>query len=273
MKKTTYIILGTLILLPFIFILLTLVPEKKRFTVFNLTKITDRKLEMVHNVVFDGRIDLFDSANVQLQLVIVPDTTGNGCSVNYPSEVFKVVQIGNTLRIRVSDEGKSLLRKDLQLLQNADMNKIDPDTISSSDTLKIKFLADRSLKNINLKYEHEIVFEGAKLPELMVRTPGVITLNKGTEIDRLHIIGHPMLHLYDSRVGNFFYRLIPGKENEGGALYGENYRIGTMTITGYGNMNGVDAAKCDHLIIDPDRGKDGGLNVSFDEVKALWRVK
>ena len=109
MKKTTYIILGTLILLPFIFILLTLVPEKKRFTVFNLTKITDRKLEMVHNVVFDGRIDLFDSANVQLQLVIVPDTTGNGCSVNYPSEVFKVVQIGNTLRIRVSDEGKSLL--------------------------------------------------------------------------------------------------------------------------------------------------------------------
>ena len=57
MKKTTYIILGTLILLPFIFILLTLVPEKKRFTVFNLTKITDRKLEMVHNVVFDGRID------------------------------------------------------------------------------------------------------------------------------------------------------------------------------------------------------------------------
>lgn len=273
MKKTTYITLGTLILIPFMFILLFLMSEKKIYAVFNLTKITDRKLETVHNVVFDGRIDLLDSANVKLRLVIVPDTTGNGCSVNYPSEVFKVVQIGNMLRIRVSDEGKSLLRKGLNLLQNADMNKIDPDTIYGSDTLKIKLLADRSLKNINLKYEHEIVFEGAKLPELMVRTPDVITLSKGTEIDRLRIVGHPMLHLYDSKAGNIFYRLIPGKENEGGALYGENYHIGTLTITGYGYMNGIDAAKYDHLIIDPDRGKDGGLNVSFDEVKALWRVK
>ena len=153
-----------LILIPFIFILLFLVPEKELSDVFNLTKMADRKLKMVHNVVFDGRIDLLDSANVQLQLVIVPDTTGNGCSVNYPSEVFKVVQIGNTLRIRVSDEGKSLLRKNLRLLQNADMNKIDPDTIYSSDTLKIKLLADRGLENINLKYEHEIVRNFPNLP-------------------------------------------------------------------------------------------------------------
>ena len=87
MKNTTYITLGTLILIPFIFILLFLVPEKELSDVFNLTKMSDRKLKMVHNVVFDGRIDLLDSANVQLQLVIVPDTTGNGCSVNYPSEV------------------------------------------------------------------------------------------------------------------------------------------------------------------------------------------
>lgn len=273
MKNTTYITLGTLILIPFIFILLFLVPEKELSDVFNLTKMADRKLKMVHNVVFDGRIDLLDSANVQLQLVIVPDTTGNGCSVNYPSEVFKVVQIGNTLRIRVSDEGKSLLRKNLRLLQNADMNKIDPDTIYSSDTLKIKLLADRGLENINLKYEHEIVLEGAKLPELTVRTPGVITLSTGTEIGRLRIVGHPTLHLYNSKAGNIFYRLIPGDENESGALYGENYRIGTLTIAGNGYMTGIDAAKCDHLIIDPDRGKDGGLNVSFDEVKALWKVK
>ena len=84
MKNTTYITLGTLILIPFIFILLFLVPEKELSDVFNLTKMSDRKLKMVHNVVFDGRIDLLDSANVQLQLVIVPDTTGNGCSVNYP---------------------------------------------------------------------------------------------------------------------------------------------------------------------------------------------
>ena len=56
-------------------------------------------------------------------------------------------------------------------------------------------------------------------------------------------------------------------------MYGENYRIGTLTIAGNGYMTGIDAAKCDHLIIDPDRGKDGGLNVSFDEVKALWKVK
>ena len=273
MKKTTYITLGTFILLPFIFILLTLVPEKKRFTVFNLTKITDRKLETVRNIVFDGRIDLLDSANVKLQLIITPDTTGKGCSVNYPSEIFKVVQIGNTLRIRVADEGKSLLRKGLDLLQNADMSKIDPDTIYSSDTLKIRLLADQNLTGINLKYEHEIVFEGVKLLILTVHTPGDISLYKGTEIDRLHIIGHPTVSLYDSKVGNFFYRLVPGKEIDNGNLYGENYRIGIMTITGNGYINGIDAAKCDHLIIDPDKGKGSTLNVSFDEVKTLWRVK
>ena len=65
MKNTTYITLGTLILIPFIFILLFLVPEKELSDVFNLTKKSDRKLKRVHNVVFDGRIVLLDSATVQ----------------------------------------------------------------------------------------------------------------------------------------------------------------------------------------------------------------
>ncbi|HEY9551798.1 MAG TPA: hypothetical protein VIQ97_05895 [Prevotella sp.] len=273
MKKTTYMAVGMLLFMPFAVLLPALMPAKKADRTSYLNKIAHLHLQPVKTVMFEGRFDLLDSASVNLQLLVEPDTMNEGCSIDYPSQIFQVSQKNGMLYVSVTDEGKELLRNGNLLLQDTNPREVDTDTIYCSDTLKIRLRANGDLSNIQQLLSQTVTLRGMQLPELEVRSYGTIELEEGTSIARFHVLGNSNLYLGNAQIGHM--RIDTGQKGDYGVamLSGDRYHIGTLIVTGNGGITGLEADRCDHLQIVPTKMEDMGIEVSFNEVVRPWTVK
>lgn len=273
MKKTTIIALIVLIITPFVLLLSNSMRTRKQSNVINLTSRHLQHLQPVTEVVFNNDSALLDSAGLCLELVVSTRSDSTLCRVSYPKEMVQVTQKGGRLTIGLSPAGRKLLREGHRFLANADLTKIDPDTIVSNDTLQIYLQADAHLRSVTGNTGNCIRFNTARLPQIKVSTSSPLEFCCGSSIGRLTTIGYPDVALFDSRVEQMEMHLHTDDGYSTTPLHGQQFHIGTLTVSGKGAVEIYQQQSIDHIIANPNDTSGIGLELRFPSIYHRYQLK
>lgn len=273
MKKTTIIALIVLIITPFVLLLSNSMRTRRQSNAINLTARHLQHLQPVTDVVFNNDSALLDSAGLCLRLVVSTRSDSTLCRVSYPKEMVQVTQKGGRLTIGLSPAGRKLVRERHRFLVNADLTKIDPDTIRNNDTLQIYLQADAHLRSVTGHTGNSIRFNTARLPQIKVSTSSPLEFCCGSSVGRLTTIGYPDVALFDSRVEQMEMHLHTDDGYSTTPLHGRLFHIGTLTVSRTGTVVIYQQQNIDHIIANPNDTSNVGLELRFPGIYHRYQLK
>lgn len=273
MKKTTWLALAMFIVSPVIVIVLSQVCTKRESNAVNLTLSKLLQLQPVQTVVFNADSALLDSAGIILRLTITAQDTAVGDRISYSPEMFQATQKDGVLHIGLSPDGRRLIKEGHLFLNDADLSRVNPDTIYQNDTLQIRLHAGPALSRIVAGKNQSLVFDEARLPSLRLKTLQDVVITHRSRIGHLQMNGGSSAWVISSEIDRFDLNLINSEVYGTTLLFGEESHIGTLRLTGAGSIDIHNEDDIDRILLEPTPKKGEGIDITCYSVKKRRQLK
>lgn len=241
---------------------------------------------------------LLDSAQISIVVKIRRAALSGGqpC-VKYPDSLFSVVRHGRAIELKLSDKGEQLLLAGGILTHGNNKQ-------NSVDTAKIEIFAGGDSLSCYAASAYTVKFDNINLKKLEVRYPHISNIEisgrsmigrmrayRTTSIDKKadkrsiskrndgayeYIYGEPayqtdsknvIINIGDSSFIKYLALEAAGRSNR---INGTKGRIGTLTVSGKGNLTGFDYDVCDKLFVFPS---DSSISVTISDIKQKVQLK